>query len=504
MRGYFISLICLLFSASLFSQELSQNLESYQLTVSGDKIILSGYKPLSKGQVFSAYLCDKNLTVITTYTKTLPLESKSFFVAKSGDLFVFSFYGVGEKVKYKIALDGNFIEKYAAMPTAEPESDDPNNQVISDWTYDGTYNNEYVIGDLMLDAQLDAISCYSLKDPVKGSYKIKWKKEFDDKIFYKKMDLIGFNDRIAYFQAVELMPECKQVLFSINLDNGNVLFTTELNKADSLDAVSVSTMEVSGNTIYLAGTFGRSEGELYDFKPTVLDNMDHLKRGYDEPAPYIIAATDGYFLMTIDATSGAIEKMKTFNFPPIDKIVDDRDYRLAVCHGISPLSNGKMVAFFELLSTSFEGVTIGQMGSNSNVHSFLKWETDGFTSIVFNAEMTEFVPETLVWDEESSDYDLSDFDLFSLAPMQEVPHDFCTLGEDGCYPQAFTCDGTNFAYHLHSTDELIPDYLIRGNEAEMKPLKLLPPGLVLLRDVHSGLQIKDAGQSVKVKIVTVN
>ncbi|CAN5857727.1 hypothetical protein BH11BAC7_BH11BAC7_07540 [soil metagenome] len=501
MRRFFFSLVCLLFSASLFSQELSQNLESYQLTVSGENIILSGYKPLSKGQVFTAYFCDQSLNVITTYTKTLPLETKNFFVAKSGDLFVFSFYTVGEKVKYKIALDGAFTEKYAAVPKAEAESDDV---IISDWTYDATYANEYVIGDLMLDAQLDAITCYSLKDPVQGSYKLKWKKEFDDKIYYKKMELIGINERIAYFQAVELLPECKQLFFSINIDDGDVLFNTELNKADSLDAVSVSSFFVKGNTIYLGGTFSRSEGAKYDFKPTILDNMDNLRRGFDESSPYIIAATDGYFLMTIDAKSGAIQKMKTFNFPPIDKVVDDRDYRLAVCLGIATLSDGKMVAFYELLSTSFSGITIGSMGSGSNVGGMLKWETDGFTSLIFSSDMSTFDPTTLVWDEETSDYDLTDYDFFSLAPMQEVPHDYCTLGNDGCYPEAFTCDGTNWVFHLRSDDKLIPDYLIRGNESEMKPLKLLPPGLVLLRDVHTGIQIKEAGQSVKVKIVTVN
>lgn len=503
MRAFFISFICLLSPAFLFAQEVSQNLESYQVTVVGDQLILSGYKPLSKGTVFNAYLCDKNLAVLNSYSKTLPSETKSFYVAKSGNLFVFTFYGLGEKAKYKIALDGNFLEKYAAVPEPPVKDDDPNFITVSDWTYDATYCNEYVIGDLVLDPQLDAITCYALVDAVKGDYKKKWKKEFDEKIFYKKMELINVEGRIAYFQAIETAPDDKQTFFGINIDDGNIVFSTQLNKADSLVAISVSSMFVQGDKIYLGGTFAREEKDE-DFKPYVIDNLDHLKRGYEENSPYIIAATDGYFLMELEAKSGEILKLKTFNFPPIDKEVDDRDYRLAVCQGISPLSNGKIVAFFELLSTPFEGIGIGSMGSGSDMRAVLKWQTDGFTSIVFNAGMSDFSPFTLKWEEESSDYDLTDYDLFSLAPMQEVPHDFCTLGDEGCYPQGFACDGTNWVYHMRSDKELIPDYLIRGNEAEMKPLKLLPPGLLLLRDVHGGLQLKNGGQAVKVKLVSFN
>jgi hypothetical protein len=163
-----------------------------------------------------------------------------------------------------------------------------------------------------------------------------------------------------------------------------------------------------------------------------------------------------------------------------------------------------MVAFFELVSTPFEGLGIGALGGGTDMRTVLKWETDGFTSIVFNSGLSDLSPFTMKWEEESADYNLTDYDLFSLAPMQEVPHDFCTLGDDGCYPQGFACDGTKWVYHLRSDKELIPDYLIRGNEEEMKPLKLLPPGLLLLRDVHGGLQLKDGGAAVKVKIVSFN
>jgi hypothetical protein len=504
MRGFFSSLVCLLFPVVLLSQEFSQNLESYQVTAVGDKIIVSGYKPLSKGAAFNAYLCDKNLTILNSYSKILPTETKSFYVAKSGDLFVFTFYGVGEKVKYKIALDVGFLEKYAAVPEPPVKADDPGFRTISEWTYDATYCNEYVIGDLMLDAQMEAITCYSLVDAVKGDYKVKWKKEFDEKIFYKKMELLGVNERIAYFQAVELDPECKSIFFGINIDDGNIMFSTPLNKADSLDAVSVSSFFIKGTTIYLGGTFARNEGEDVDFKPTVLDNADHFRRGYDESAPYIVAATDGYFLMALDLKAGVILNMKTFNYPPIDKVVDERDNRLAICHGITVLANGKMMAFYELVSSSFEGIGIGSMGSGSNMSAVLKWETDAFTSVIFDGGMTAFNSSTYKWEEESTDYDLTDYDLFSLAPMQEVPYDFCTLGDEGCYPQAFACDGTSWVYHMHSNNELIPDYLIRCNENEMKSLKLLPPGMLLLRDVHGGLQLKDVGQAMKLKVITVN
>lgn len=518
MRSFLINLICILITSSVFAQELSQNLESCQVTTVGEQFVISGYKPLSKGQTFKAYLCDKNLAVLNEYSKELPASTSTFFVGKSGGLFVFTFYGNGQKEKYRIALDASFTEKYAAESVAKKvESTDETIAIADDWNYDASYCNDYIIGDLMIDAQMTGITCYSVLDPIQGTYKKKWEKDFDNNEIYVKMELLGINERIAYFLAVESVPQNLQKLLSINIDDGSVLFTTELNYSDSLDAVSVSTFLVKGDVIYLGGTYILTE-PTESFVPTYINASDNQSRGYDELAPYILAGADGYYVMTLNTKGGAIAKMKTFAFPDVDKTVDNRDYRMAVCHGITQLANGKMVAFFEQLSSphkqgmptgsgfggGFGGGTGMTFDSENTAPNLVLWETDAFTSVIFNPDMSDFSSTSMIWEEESSDYDLYDYDLFSSGPMQEVPHDFCTLGEEGCYPQNFVCDGTKWIYHLRGDGEKVPDYLIEITEMDHKAIKLLPPGLLFLQTNKTGIQLKVSGQTIKVKIVPVN
>jgi hypothetical protein len=158
-----------------------------------------------------------------------------------------------------------------------------------------------------------------------------------------------------------------------------------------------------------------------------------------------------------------------------------------------------MLAFFEMISSPYSHLaTIGSVDPK-----IVHWETDGFTSVIFNPDMSDFNSTTMKWEEESADYDLSDYDLFSLAPMQEVPHDFCTLGDDGAYPQNFVCDGTTWIYHLRGASDAKPDFLIKTTEADQKAIKLLPPGLLLLRDNTSGIQLKETEQSVKLRILAI-
>ncbi|HET6991935.1 MAG TPA: hypothetical protein VFJ43_11455, partial [Bacteroidia bacterium] len=352
MRRLLINLFCLLVPVSFFAQELSENLESYQVTVVGDQILLTGFKAMSKDPVFEVYLCDKNLVVQKSYSKATPVSTKDWYTAKNGDLFVFIFYGTGSKEKYRIALDANLIEKYAGAPDEKARKAaeaDKNLFVATDWTYDGSYGNDYIVGDLLLDAQMSGITCYSVLDPVQGTYKTKWEKDFSSAT-YIKMEILGVQDRTAYILAVQSIPENTQKFLAINIDDGTILFSTELNESDSLDAVSVSTFLIKGDVIYLGGTYVAADpGESY---APVYDNyQDNEKRGYDDLAPYVLAPADGYYVMTIDSKKGSILKMKTFGFPDIDKTVDYRDYRLAICHGITPLANGKMLAFFELISS---------------------------------------------------------------------------------------------------------------------------------------------------------
>ncbi len=494
------------------AQEISENLESYQVTTVGENILLTGFKPLTKLQNFIAILYDKNLTQINRYQKTIADGVKSYYVGKSGDLFLFTFYSSTLNEKYRIALDGNFMEKFAAAPdekTKNAKADD-NTVLGAEWTYEPGYCNYYFYGDVMLEAQMESITCYSLSDPVKGNYTKKWEKDYSTGR-YVKMNLVAIDGHVAYYFAVEQVPRWIQTLIAIDIDNGTVLFSTDLNSSDTLDAVSISNIYVKDQIIYAAGTFVSHE-ENETFAVMQIRDDSYQARGFDSRADYFLAGADGYFVMALDSKSGAITNIKTFDFPSINKTVDYRDFRMAVCQGIKPLKDGKILAFFELISCAKSNVAIGSF-NNNNTGGFysnnagsgpVSWETDAFTSVVFSADFKDASSSTFNWDEDSSDYGIKDYDIFSLVPRAQVPHDFCTLDDEGCYVENFVCDGTNWDFEIHSDDTKMSDFIIRGNENEMKSLKILPPGLLLLRDTNTGLQLKDMGETVKLKIFNIN
>lgn len=494
----------------IWGQEISENLESYQVTTAGDRIVLTGFKPLSKMQNFIAVLYDKNLSVINRYEKKIDEGVKTYYVGKSGDLFIFTFYNASNKEKFHIALDANFLEKSAAAPdpkTAQ-KNDDDNNVYGVEWTYEPGFCNYYVYGDLMLEAEADVITCYSLADPIHGDYKKKWEKTYTENRFVK-MNLVSIEDRTAYYFAAGVGISNVQKLIAVDIDNGTILFSNDLNTADSLDAICISNIYIKDQVIYAAGTYVLTE-ENQVFPVSCLRDDAYQARGFSTRDDFFMAGADGYFVMTMETKSGAITKMKTFPFPSINKSVDYRDYRMAVCQGIKPLKNGKFVAFFELISSAKSGSPSSAFSTSGGYYfdnaglATITWEIDGFTSVVFSSDLSEANTSTFIWDEDSSDYGIKDYDIFSLVPRKQMPHDFCTLDEAGCYVENFVCDGTNWAFEVHSDDTKMSDYLIRCNENEMKSLKLLPPGLSLLTEPNKGLQVKDMGETVKLKIFSIN
>jgi hypothetical protein len=511
MRKLLIFLAVLLSPVLISAQEQSEKIEMHQVTKVGDNFVLSGFKIGSAKQDFEAILYDKDLKEISRYTKKVIEGIKSYYTGKSGDLTVFTFYGNGTTEKYRIALDAGFKEVFASAPSeaALKAKDTETTKVGAEWTYEPGYCNYYFIGDLMLEAQMNYLTCYSLTDPVQGNYTEKWYKDFSSNGFVK-LNLIQIQGRTAYYYAVERL-ELTQKLIAIDIDKGDILFTTVLDMADTLDVVGISTLYVKDNTIFTGGTYIAHEDNIV-FRAQVVEDGHYTERGYDSRTDFYMAEADGFFLMTLDANSGKITNMKTFDFPSVDKTVDMRDYRMAICHGIAPLNNGKMVAFFEFVScskskASGEGPNIGPMSGrgkrmDEDSKETIKWQTDAFTSVVFKPDFSDFDATNFIWDEDSEDYTLADYDIFSLVPNAQMPHDFCTLDDEGCYVQNFVCDGKTWVYNVHSDDTELSDFLIRCNETEIKSTKLLSPGLLLMTGTNKGIQLKDLAGSVKLQVFT--
>jgi hypothetical protein len=217
---------------------------------------------------------------------------------------------------------------------------------------------------------------------------------------------------------------------------------------------------------------------------------------------------DGYFLMSLDAKSGEIKQYRLFLSPSIDKDVDRRDFRAAVCPGIAPLKNGKFVALFEQYSC------ITHITFNSNAPSnsrngvdegnpdYIKWTLDALTSVVFNDDLSDCTNTTTIYSEDNTTYTLSDFDMFALNVQAELPPDYATLGYEGSDdPHQFVCDGLNWTFIIRADDDKSPDYLLKGNENEQKIVKLINSGILYPIDPETMVERKEGETSTTIKIV---
>lgn len=504
----FVSFCCLL--TGLSAQEIKTNLEKLQTTVTGDSLLVTGFKPKSSNQKFSVTMYNKNtLELIATYEKSIDPGAKSYFVERVGSSFRFTFYSSTSKVKYRISLDLALNEKFAGLPV-EKDALPENEEESDDWTYSANYCNDYTYGSYMLDAQLSEITCYTLLDPVEGTYRIKWEKVFDSGENYQKVELLAIVDNTAYYFMVGNLTNNIQNLMAIDVATGKVRFTKQLNeqvKTDSVQAFGVSNLYTDGKSIYLGGTYLIQDPE--NPTPYVRINDDQSEhRGYDNVDLYLMYMADGYFLMSLDANSGEIQNVKLFESPSVDKTVDNRDYRAAVCTGIAPLNNGKMVAFFEQYSCithiatddPIRGGAFGMTADEFNPVT-IKWSLDALTSVVFDKGMSDFTPTTTIWDEENTTYQLTDFDMFALNVQSEYPHDYVTIGDDGTYPHQFICDGVNWTFVIRADDEKSPDYLLKGNETDQKIVKLINSGILYPISPDTMVEQKDGESSTTIKIV---
>lgn len=509
----FLFLIAIfIFPEFVSAQAATENIESHQVTKIGDNLVLSGFKRNTDLHDFVAILYNKDLKEIARYEKKIDVAVKSYYAGKSGDLTVFTFYVNVNSERYRIALDANFKEVFASAPSeASKKAKDTDTTIVgAEWTYEPGYNNYYFMGDLMIESQLYSITGYSLTDPVQGNYREKWEKDFSGER-YAKMNFIKVEGRTAYYYAVKFVPEQVERLIAIDIDNGNIIFSNSLTASDTLDAVCISNIFLKGNVLYLGGTYILHEEDIY-FHPQEFPDASYQTRGYDTRNDFFLAEADGYFVMTIDEKTGTILKMKTFDFPSIDKTVDMRDFRMAICQGIAPLANGKMVAFFEMVSTAKdkadqEGPNIGPMSGRgkrmeTDPKQTLKWQTDAFASVIFTQDFSDFTINNFIWDEDSQEYGLSEYDIFTLKPNSDMPHDFYTLDDEGCYVQNFMCNGKDWVFNVHSDDTDLADFLIRCNETETKTTKLLSPGLLYMFDTNKGYQLKDLGGPVQLQILT--
>lgn len=498
----------LILSLSSSAQEVKENFELAQTTLTGDSVLITGFKPDSKNLDFVAVLYDKNLKEIVRYAKKIEAGTKSYFVERINNTFRFTFYSSTSKIRYRISTDLGLKQLYAGVPV-ENEITDENVMELGEWTYAEDYCNDYVFGSLMIDVQLAGITCYTLLDPLEGTYRMKWEKTFDGEgEMYQKVEILGFSGSTMYVTMTGIAVNNMQKIMAIELNTGVEKFTQRLNgavKTDSIKTIGVSNMYTDGKTIFLAGTYLLDDpSNPYPYR--AFTDGQSKSRGYDNLDYYIMYMADGYFVMSLDAATGDILAFKDLVSPSVDETIDRRDYRVAVCPGIAPLKNGKFVAFFEQLScrttiggsdAPFSGRSLGDEVTPRNII----WDLDAFTSVVFDAGLTDVTTTTTIWEEENVTYNLTDFDMIALNVHTEYPHDFVTIGEDGCYPHQFICDGVNWSFVIRCDSDMVPDFLLKANESEQKVVKLLNARIVYMLTPDTAVEEKTTENSITLKVV---
>lgn len=486
------------------AQEVKENLELTQTTLVGDSLLLTGFETGSDNLKFVAVLYDKQLKELARYKKTINPGAKSYFVERVENTFRFTFYSSTNKVKHRLNTDLELHELYSGVPEEKELAE--NVDYLEEWTYAADYCNDYVYGKMMLNAQLDGITCYTILDPLDGTYRMKWEKEFSQA--YNKVELIDIVGTTAYYSLISISLGNAQEVLAIDLITGVEKFKQQLNgrvKTDSVMTMGVSCLYSDGKKLYLAGTYLLDDpGNPYPY--TVFSDGQSRSRGYDGIDFYVMYMADGYFIMTLDAASGEIGEVKLMEFPSVDNTVDRRDYRVAVCPGIAPLKDGKMVAFFEQLSCV--STVVGNynpsrsmgFGDEMNPKS-IKWVLDAFTSVVFDAGLSDVTTTTTLWEDDYTSYVLTDFDMLALNVHTEHPRDYVTVGEDGTYPHEFVCDGTNWTFVIRCDDEKSPDYLLKANESEQKIVKLINAGIVYMLNPNTAVEQKTTDNSISLKVV---
>jgi hypothetical protein len=499
MRKILFLLSGIILSFSAAAQEVTKKLDLAQVTIVGNDLIVSGFKPMATTATFVAERCDRSLNVIKTYEKKLPDGIKSYYVAHSGLLDVFTFYGGNGKERYRIALDDEFVEKFAGEVVKTKNAD---KVPADDFTYEPGYNESYLYGDYMLDAQPKEITGYKLVDPAKQMYTEKWVLDLDAKE-YMKVVLIGIDKNIAYYFGVNLRTNTQR-FFGVNMAGGKITFETELNENDTLESVSVSNMTVVDDAIYLAGSYASKNPES-KFRTYMMDDGTSPARGYRTLSPLALARSDGYYVMSVDPKSGVIKRMETFGYPYIGNTDKDlRRYKIAVCPGFAKFSNGKIAAVFEFLSTAFYPgfISNAAFGAYAEVNpKDVTWQTTAFANVTFSASLTDAKATTIKLDQPTGDWTLLDFDSYTIAPNRDVPLEFCTIGNEGSYPEILVSDGTSWALNIRSDDDEIADIVLRGTESgAMTTSKVNPPGASYLFSPGTVLQITE-GENPTIKLI---
>lgn len=508
MLHRFFLLACTLFTLNSSAQEIKENFDLAQVTRIGkDSLLVTGFKPDSKNTKFVFVLYDAQLKELARSAKTVESGVKWYFVEKIASTFRFTFYSATDKVKYRLNTDLAFKELYAGVPV---ENENSGLYVADEWTYAANYNNDYMVGNLLLDAQLTEITCYTLSDPIEGTYRQKWEYPLnEDYGQYQKVELLDIDGNTAYYSLVNILNGNIQRILALDLTTGKKIFSEIINmrlKTETLKTMAVSALYNDGTNLYLAGTYMLEE-YAGQYPYVGFADGTHQNRGYDVMDYYLMYMADGYFVMSLNAATGAIKKVELFEFPSIDQSVDRRDYRLGVCPGIRPLKDGRIVAFFELFScrtpiaqTELQVGGFSRMG-DATMPSEVIWDLDAFSSVVFDTGLTDVDVRVTVWEEENVTYKLTDFDMFSLNLHAEHPREYVTIGDDGCYPHQFVCDGTDWTFVIRCDDDKSPDYLVKGNPSEQKVVKLLSSGVVYMLTPGAALERKGDDSHISLKIV---